>query len=134
VGLRHITLRELDRAIDDLQRAAELVAGRPDEVEPDGLPNARDIPTSTLQSNVWYHLGLAYYLKGNFEQALRCYRECMRVSNNPDMMCATSHWLYMTLHRLGREEEAAAVWGQVLQTGQWPAFGYIAAEAEIARR
>ena len=31
----------------------------------------------------------------------------MKVSNNPDMLAATSHWLYMTLRRLGKDEEAA---------------------------
>jgi len=112
-GHRHITLRKFDRAIEDLERAAALVAGRPDEVEPDGMPNARNIPTSTLQSNIWYHLGLAYYLKGDFEQALRCYRECLEVSKNPDMLCATTHWLYMTLRRLGREQEAASILGLI---------------------
>ena len=107
-GHRFISVRELDRAVADLERAAALVAGREDEVEPDGLPNARNIPTSTLQSNIWYHLGLAYYLKGDFQSALRAYRECMKVSGNPDMLVATSHWLYMTLRRLDMEEEAAA--------------------------
>ena len=34
-GHRYITVRELDRAVDDLERAARLVTGRPDEVEPD---------------------------------------------------------------------------------------------------
>jgi tetratricopeptide (TPR) repeat protein len=112
-GHRHITLRKFDRAIEDLERAAALVAGQPDEVEPDGMPNARNIPTSTLQSNIWYHLGLAYYLKADFEQALRCYRECLEVSKNPDMLCATSHWLYMTLRRLDREQEAVSVLGPI---------------------
>ncbi|HJU67825.1 MAG TPA: tetratricopeptide repeat protein [Gemmatimonadaceae bacterium] len=108
-GHRYITVRELDRAIADLERAASLIAGDPDEIEPDGLPNARNIPTSTLQSNIWYHLGLAHYLKGDFERALRAYRSCMDVSKNPDMLVATSHWLYMTLRRLGRDAEAANV-------------------------
>ena len=108
-GHRYITIRRFDRAIADLERAASLVAGRPDEIEPDGLPNARNIPTSTLQSNIWYHLGLAHYLKGDFERALDAYRECMKVSTNPDMLVATSHWLYMTLRRLGRDGEAARV-------------------------
>jgi tetratricopeptide (TPR) repeat protein len=108
-GHRFISVRELDRAVADLQRAAELVAGRDDEVEPDGLPNARNIPTSTLQSNIWYHLGLAHYLKGEFESALRAYRECIEVSGNPDMLVATSHWLYTTLRRLDMETEAGAV-------------------------
>jgi tetratricopeptide (TPR) repeat protein len=108
-GHRYITVREFDHAIADLERAAQLVAGTADEVEPDGLPNARNIPTSSLHSNIWYHLGLAHYLNGDLENALRAYRECLKVSNNPDMLAATSHWLYMTLRRLGREAEAAAV-------------------------
>jgi hypothetical protein len=108
-GHRWITLRQFDKAIADLTRAAELIRGKPDQVEPDGLPNARNIPTSTLQSNIWYHLGLAHYLKGDFESALTAYRECMNVSKNPDGVVSTSHWLYMTLRRLGRNAEAANV-------------------------
>ena len=108
-GHRYITTRQLDAAIADLEKAAEMIAGTEDQVEPDGLPNARNTPTSTLQSNIWYHLGLAYYLKGDFENALRAYQECMSVSGNPDMLVATSHWLYMTLRRLGQDEQAAAV-------------------------
>jgi tetratricopeptide (TPR) repeat protein len=108
-GHRWITLRQLDRAIDDLSRAASLIRGKADEIEPDGLPNARNVPTSTLQSNIWYHLGLAHYLKGDFEQALAAYNECMAVSKNPDGVVSTSHWLYMTLRRLGRPKEAEAV-------------------------
>lgn len=108
-GHRFITLRDFDRAIADFETAARLIEGKPHEVEPDGLPNARNIPTSTLQSNIWYHLGLAHYLLGDFEKALAAWRECLEVSTNPDMLVATTHWLYMTLRRLGREEEARQV-------------------------
>jgi len=108
-GHRFITTRQLDRAIADLEMAAGLIQGLPDEVEPDGLPNAVGIPTSTLQSNIWYHLGLARYLKGDFDGALGDYEKCLAVSKNPDMLVATSHWLYMTLRRLSRDSEAAAV-------------------------
>jgi tetratricopeptide (TPR) repeat protein len=108
-GHRHVTVRRFDLAVADLRRAAGLIRGHADEIEPDGLPNARNIPTSTLQSNIWYHLGLAHYLRGDFAAARRAYRECLRVSTNPDMLCATSHWLYMTLRRLGRENEARAL-------------------------
>ncbi len=106
-GHRLITLRRFREAAADLTRAARLIAGRPDEVEPDGIPNARNTPTSTLHSNVWYHLGLAHYLRGDFRSALRAYRECLKVSTNPDMLVATSHWLYMTLRRTRRDREAA---------------------------
>jgi tetratricopeptide (TPR) repeat protein len=107
-GHRYITLRRFASAIADLEAAAALARGRPDEVEPDGIPNARNIPTSTLQSNIWYHLGLAHYLRGDLESARRCYQECLEVSKNPDMLCATTYWLHRTLSRLGRREEAAA--------------------------
>ena len=106
-GHRLITLRCFDAAIADFEQASKLIKGKPDEIEPDGLPNARNIPTSTLQSNIWYHLGLAYYLKGDFERALTAYREAEKVSKNPDMLVATTHWLYMTLRRLGRTKEAS---------------------------
>ena len=33
----------------------------------------------------------------------------MKFSRNPDMLVATSHWPYMTLRRLGRVSEAAAL-------------------------
>jgi tetratricopeptide (TPR) repeat protein len=108
-GHRYISVREFDRAIADLEQAANLVRGRPDEIEPDGAPNAYNIPTSTLQSNIWYHLALAHYLKHDFEAALPAWLECMKVSANDDMRVATSDWLYMTYRRLGRPAEAAAV-------------------------
>jgi tetratricopeptide (TPR) repeat protein len=109
-GHRYITVRQFDLAIADLSRAARLVAGRADEVEPDGAPNKAGIPRSTLQSNIWYHLGLAHYLKGDFTAALDAYREGMKVSRvNDDMLVATSDWLYMTLRRLGRDADARAV-------------------------
>jgi tetratricopeptide (TPR) repeat protein len=108
-GHRYISVRRLDDAIADFEKGASLQRGKPDEIEPDGAPNARNIPTSTLQSNIWYHLGLAYYLKGDFENALRAYREDMKVAKNPDMLVAVSHWLYMTLRRMNRGPEAAQV-------------------------
>ena len=105
-GHRYITVRELDKAIADFSKAAVLIAGKPDQIEPDGQPNAKNIPTSTLNTNVFYHLGLAHYLRGEFEPALKAYRECIRFSKNPDMLVATTHWLYMTLRRLDRPGEA----------------------------
>jgi tetratricopeptide (TPR) repeat protein len=114
-GHRHITTRQLDRAIADLSHAAGLVRDRPDEVEPDGQPNARNIPTSTLQSNIWYHLALAHYLKGDFTAARDAWRQNLDVALNADMQVAVRHWLYMTLRRLGHEAEAAAVLNPVIR-------------------
>ena len=108
-GHRWISVRRFDRAIEDLSHAAALVEGKPDEVEPDGQPNERGIPTSTLQSNIHYHLALAHYLKGDFEAALKSYEDYFAVTTNADQLVAISHWWYMALRRLGRDEEAAVV-------------------------
>lgn len=108
-GHRHITVRDFDEAIADFRVALDLIEGQPDEVEPDGLPNARGIPTGTLHFNIWYHLGLAHYLNGDFELARAAYLSCMEVARNDDTRVATSYWLYMTLKRLGRDAEAEGV-------------------------
>jgi len=107
-GHRLITLRRLDDAVADLSRAAEMTAGRPDEVEPDGLPNAAGIATSTLLTNIWYHLGLAHYLRGDFTPAAAAYGRCRDLAGNPDMLVAASYWLYLSERRAGEEARAAA--------------------------
>ena len=53
-GHRYISIRAFDRAIVDLERAVSLIRGQKDEVEPDGMPNAMNIPVSTLHTNIWY--------------------------------------------------------------------------------
>lgn len=108
-GHRYISIRMLDEAIADFERAVQLVEGKEDQVEPDGQPNALNIPTSTLQSNIWYHLGLARYLKHDFEAAIDAYHHGLQLRDNPDGLVSTSHWLYMALKRLGRDQEAAQV-------------------------
>jgi dipeptidyl aminopeptidase/acylaminoacyl peptidase len=109
-GHRYVTVRELDPAIADLSRAGRLIRerGLADEVEPDGAPNDLGIPTSTTQFNVWYHLGLAHYLKGDFESALVAYRACLETAKGSnDRLVATTDWLWLTLMRLERRDEAA---------------------------
>jgi tetratricopeptide (TPR) repeat protein len=197
-GHRFLSTRRLDLAIADLQQASAMIEDREDEVEPDGQPNRLGIPLSTLHFNIWYHLGLAHYLSGDFELAHAAYRECHGVSRNDDSRVAASYWLYLILRRLGRDaeadevlaevsdnleiientayrdllllfkgelrpedllsegddalqnttvaygvgawyavngdtEQAGQIWDRILETGPAFAFGYIAAEAEVAR-
>jgi dipeptidyl aminopeptidase/acylaminoacyl peptidase len=111
-GHRYITVREFDHAIADLQRAADLIESRhiPEQPEPDGDPRPSGLPTGSTHLNVYYHLGLAHYLKGEFDQALAAYREGMKYAVASDeRRVPMSDWLYMTLRRLGRKEEAAEV-------------------------
>ncbi len=112
-GHRHLTLRRLDLAVADLELAARLVEGESDRVEPDGLPNPAGIPTSTLHSNIWYHLGLAYYLRGELERTADAYQRCQQASRSTDMFIACTYWRYLALRRLGREAEAVKVLGPV---------------------
>jgi len=200
-GHRYISVRELDKAIADLERATALTVGKPDSVEPDGQPNPQNTPIGTLHSNIAYHLALAHYLKGDFARAIPVYRKELADARNDDRRVSTAHWLYMSLRRLGRDAEAAEVlkpirrdmnviendtyrdlllmykgelppdsvlkvgpngemsvtdatgaygvgnwhlynnrradaervFRQIVAGGQWGAFGYIAAEAELAR-
>jgi len=196
-GHRYISVREFDKALADLTRAAELVKGRPDEPEPGSDPKAPT--TTTLKFSIYYHLGLAHYLKGDFASAEKAYRRCLEVARGSDeRIVSVSDWLYLTLRRLGqdaaaarvlepihagmnvtenrvylnrllmykgvhapddllraggdavtratygyavgnfhlvsgRTAEARAVFQQVTAGEQWAAFGFIAAEAELAR-
>lgn len=198
-GHRNLTLRHLDAAVADLTRAADLARGVPDEPEPDGAPNRWNIPRSTRQSNIYYHLGLAYFLLGDTARARSAYETCLRYAAvNDDMLVATLYWMCNTAvragdtaeahrlaalaspemavienhayHRLlmafadGTSEEllaqtppgtlewvttaygvsiareaqgdaagATALREEILQTPDWPAFGYLAAEADLAR-
>lgn len=197
-GHRYITLRMLDAAIQDFEDAESRMNIHPDEVEPDGIPNEFDIPTSTLKSNVWYHKGLAHYLKGDFDDAIEAYENAIELDLTDDMKIATLYWYYMALKRMGRddlagrviadidenlellendaylnlllvfkgifqpdqlseisddalqnatigygignwhyingrEDRAFEIWRELYDGGDWPAFGFIAAEAELAR-
>ncbi len=107
-GHRYITLRQFDKAAADLQMAASQMR-QPLEIEPDGQPNRLNIPLSTVQFNIWYHLGLAHYLKGDYESAEKAYVQCLDVADNDDLLVATADWLYMTYRRMNKPEEAARV-------------------------
>lgn len=106
-GHRYITLRRFDLAIADLERAAALAAGRADESEPDEA-GARS-PADTLRSHIWYHLGIARYLAGDFAPALRAEEECLRLPATPDREAGARFWSYLALRRLGRDAEARQV-------------------------
>jgi tetratricopeptide (TPR) repeat protein len=196
-GHRYITLRQFDLAIRDFESSVNMTRNMPDRIEPDGLPNEAGIATSTLKSNIWYHKGLAHYLKGEFERAADIYQNALELELTDDMRIATLYWYYMALRRAGkddaagraiaditpemelfendaylnlilvfkgvfdpehlletaedaltnatlgyglgnwhyingRQERAYEIWQDIYDSGNWPAFGFIAAEAELA--
>jgi tetratricopeptide (TPR) repeat protein len=115
-GHRYISQRKFDAAIADLKKAAELMQGAPLEIEPDGQPNKLNKPLSSTQFNVWYHLALAHYLKGEFDQAEKAYLACMNVSDNDDLITATVDWLYMTYRRERKTDEASRLLDKITDT------------------
>ena len=105
-GHRYISIREFDRAIEDFEKAAALIEGMENEVEPDGVSNLLGIPISSLHGNIFYHLGLSYYLKQDWENALRAYRNGFNSSRNDDNRVSTTYWIYLILLRMERPGEA----------------------------
>ncbi len=105
-GHRFISTRQLDSAIVDFTKAVALIKNSDDEIEPDGIPNRLNTPVSSLHTNIWYHLGLAYYLQDDLENALSAFQDCLLASKNDDMVVATSHWLYMILRQMNKNDDA----------------------------
>lgn len=100
-GHRYISTRQFDKAIADLEKAGRLIEGTENEIEQDGLPNAMNIPVSTLHGNIWYHLGLAHYLTHDYKKAYQAYIKCRASGKLPDNIVSSTHWLYMIQRRLG---------------------------------
>ena len=112
-GHRFISNREFSLAITDLEKAKRLMKGAPLEIEPDGLPNKLNTPLSTYQYNVHYHLGLGYYLLGDFYRAENSFKECLKLSDNDDLRVASADWLYMIYRRMNDQKSAKAILGNI---------------------
>ena len=108
-GHRYISVRDFDKAIADLEKAAQLIEGTENKIEPDGMPNARNIPVSTLHGNIWYHLGLAYYLKHDYQKSFECYLNCRNSGSNDDNIVSSTHWLYINAIRMRNDSLAQQV-------------------------
>ena len=108
-GHRYISTRQYDNAINDFKRALELVDGKEDQIEPDGLPNSKNIPLSTLHGNIWYHLGLAYYLKNDMNNAAKSFSDRSVTHKFDDNIVSSAHWLYMIYRRQNKIEQSNSI-------------------------
>jgi len=84
-GHRYISTRQFDKAVADLTKADAL------------LPNDYDI---------LYHLGLAHYLRGEFERAVPAYERCLAAAKDDGSRIAVSNWYHHALRRAGKKAEA----------------------------
>ena len=114
-GHRYISTRQYDKAINDFEKAVKLIDQTVDQIEPDGLPNSKNIPLSTLHGNIWYHLGLAYYLKNDMNNALKAFTNRSVTHKYDDNIVSGGHWLYMINRRLNKIEESISLVNQVNQ-------------------
>ena len=105
-GHRYISSRCYDLAIKDFKKAVGLTRYEDNEMEPDGLPNALGIPTSTLQGNIYYHLGLTYYIQKKYHKARYAYEKCLKLAENNDSYVAAANWLYVIYRHLGQDRRA----------------------------
>lgn len=68
--------------------------------------------SSRLNHQDWdtfYHLGLSYFLLGNYEKAAKAYQRCLELTKLDSKLIALCDWYWMTLKRLGRDEDAAKI-------------------------
>ena len=87
-GHRELGLREFKAAMEDLEHATGLA------------PEMLD---------AHYHLGLAHYFLGEFDEAATSFDRARALAKSNDSLIDCSNWLYVSLRRAGKEQEAAQV-------------------------
>jgi len=87
-GHRYVSVREFDRALDDLTRGARL--------------------DSTIYG-IWYHMGIVRFARGDFAGAVDAFLHSQPRSPNPEELAGSTDWLWMSLSRAGRGAEARAM-------------------------
>jgi len=87
-GHRYLSVRELDRAMQDLTRGYAL---------------------DSLNYGVLYHLGIVRFARGDFNAAVDAFRRSIQRPPNAGELAGSTDWLWMSLMRAGRKAEAAAL-------------------------
>jgi tetratricopeptide (TPR) repeat protein len=59
--------------------------------------------------DAYYHLGLAHYFLGEFDEAAASFDKARALAKNNDSLIDCSNWLYVSLRRAGKEQDAAPV-------------------------
>jgi tetratricopeptide (TPR) repeat protein len=85
-GHRELGLREFSKARSDLEQATRIA------------PQMLD---------GYYHLGLSHYFLGEFDQAAVSFGKARDLAKTDDSLIDCSNWLYVSLRRAGKEQEAA---------------------------
>jgi tetratricopeptide (TPR) repeat protein len=87
-GHRYLSLRDFDRAIDDLTRGSRL---------------------DSTNYGIWYHLGIVRYARADFGGAADAFQRAQRRPPDAGELAGATDWLWMSLTRAGRSAEAQAM-------------------------
>ncbi len=109
-----------------------------------GLADLRN--AESLKKNdrgIYYHLGMAYYLRGDYLEAAKAYGGCVANSSDDASRVECEAWLYPSLRRSGRPEDASRLLESVRLTSlpghpgnyldRLLLFKGVRTEAEVAR-
>lgn len=102
-GHRHLSVREFDRAMDDLTRG-------------NGLDSSN--------FGIWYHLAIVRYVRGDFAGAADAFARSRPSAPDPGERAGAADWLWMSLSRAGKPAEARAVLDQLPFDSLPPANAY----------
>ena len=87
-GHRYLSVREFDRALDDLTRGSRL--------------------DSTIYG-IWYHLGIVRFARTDFGGAADAFSRAQPMAPDSGELAGSTDWLWMSLMRAGRAAEAQAM-------------------------
>lgn len=87
-GHRYLSVREFDRSMADLTRGYAL---------------------DSLNYGILYHLGVLRFTRGDFNGAADAFRWSQQRPPNAGELAGSTDWLWMSLMRAGRPEEARAM-------------------------
>jgi len=87
-GHRYLSVREFARALDDLNRGAAI--------------------DSSIYG-IWYHLGVLHFVQGEFARAADAFARGRANAPNAGEVAGSYDWLWMSLMRAGRSDEARAL-------------------------
>lgn len=87
-GHRYLSVREMDRAREDLTRGLGL---------------------DSTNYGILYHLGIVRFAEGDFEGAARAFASAQPRAPNAGELAGATDWLWMALARAGKSAEAKAM-------------------------
>ena len=104
-GHRYINLRQLEKAIADLNAAEELIRPEPPIFEFDAAGNQG----ASYQHQIWYHIGLYHFLNGKYTEGASAFEKSLATAYTGSDKAGASDWLYNCYMRTGDQQKAAEI-------------------------